>query len=40
MQLIFFRHGEAEEVNAMGEDAIRSLTDKGAKRTMPSTNLV
>ena len=33
MQLIFFRHGEAEEVNAMGEDAIRSLTDKGAKRT-------
>lgn len=31
--LVFFRHGDAEEVGESGDDSARKLTEKGAKRT-------
>lgn len=31
--VVFFRHGEAEDVSSSGDDAARKLTEKGGKRT-------
>lgn len=33
MQVVFFRHGEAEDAGLLGDDEIRCLTEKGRKRT-------
>ena len=40
MQIVFFRHGEAEEATELRDDEARSLTERGCKRTKKMTKVI